>query len=204
MSDNNSNKLNNNKYNPYAKYLPENRMKKETDIDIKTTKKISKISLFAFWGSALVFLVIIGLWFNGNILRTEARVYNLSLGEGMNLDTLYSAPGVEWTSKNDNVIIENNVVVAKNSGDAYIYATVDNKIVKDVNINVLTGEEAISLDNHSMIAKVGDKKSFVVMRNKSKTIDDNYISPRKKFMDFFHKLLNKLLPKNDNDIQQQR
>ena len=146
--------------NPYKDYLPENRFApKENDI----TTKIAKIGLLPFYASIIALVIAGVLWFNGNnVLKTKKRVYNLNLAESINLDTIYTNKEVEWVSNNDNIKIENNVVTALKSGEVYIYAKEGDVQVSDVSIKVLTGQEALSLENHSVSSKVGDVNNISV------------------------------------------
>ena len=183
------------KDNPYADYLPENRIKRETGMSLEKAQRFSKMYLGLFWGFAVILLVVIGFWFNGNILRNKVRAFNMNLTESINLDKIYDSKDIEWVSNSNNVIVENNVITAVKSGKAYIYATKDNKIVTDATINILTGEEAFNLEQHSMTAKVGGNTSIKVSKNIAyEQENDNSKSPREVVVEFIQSIYYRFFP----------
>ena len=195
----NSNLTNNKeeKYNPYKDYLPENRIKKESD---GVSNKVAKYGLYPFYALVIIVMIAGIFWFNGsNILKTKKRIYNMNLTETINLDTIYSSDEVEWVSNSDNVTIENNVVTALKSGEVYVYAKEDNKIVSDATFYVLTGEEAISLDNHAISTTVGDKTSVTITRNKDAYNEEKEKSPKEILTDYIKNIYHTIVPKNETN-----
>ncbi len=152
------------RYNPYRDYLPENRMKKENNI----SPMIVKYGLYAFYFVAIIIFVVIGFRLTGHdILKVESRNYNMNVTETINLENLYSSPNVVWTSNSDNVIVKDNVIVAVKPGVAYIVGTEDNKIVKDVNINVLNANQSMYINEHDVNISLDGKGQISVTKKMS-------------------------------------
>ena len=188
------------KDNPYADYLPENRIKRETGMSLEKTQHFSKMYLGFFWGFFVILLVVIGFWFNGNILKNKVRAFNMNLTESINLDKIYDSEDVEWVSNSNNVIVENNVITAVKSGKAYIYATKDNKIVTDATINILTGEEAFNLEQHSMTARVGENTNIKVSKNITyEQEEDNSKSPKEVVVEFLKSIYYRFFPNQEKE-----
>lgn len=153
--------------NPYKDYLPENRFKEKNGFSTKTMK----FGLFGFYAIVAVLLVVIGLRFRGiDLLEVESRNYNLNLTETINLDTIYASPDVVWETTSENVKIENNVVTAIKSGDAYIVGRIGNKQVSDVVITILGDDTSMYLEDHSLEMNVGENQQITIVENN--TIDE--------------------------------
>ena len=151
--------------NPYKDFLPENRFKRENN---GVSPKVLKGGLVAFYGLAAVVIAIVGLRLYGyDVLKVESREYNMNLSETINLDNMYMSPNVEWKSNSDNVIIENNVITAVKTGEAYIIAVENNKVVKDLKVSVLTENEKLAIDKHDLQLSLGSKKKIKVNTNDS-------------------------------------
>ena len=192
MNDNNKVK------NPYEDYLPRNRIERENG---KVASKIAKYGIIPFY---VLIIAVIGVgisWFTGNyVFATKPRNYNMNMDETIDLDIVYTSKDVEWVSNSDNVIVENNVAIATGSGEAYLYAKEGNVQVSDVKLNVLTGDESISLDNHSIFAKVGDKESITVNINNNAPKKEEKESPKDKVIEFIKDIYHKVFPDDNNQV----
>ena len=158
-----------------------------------------KKGLYVFYAFILIVILGIILYFNGyNVLRLKDRVYNMNVMETINLDSIYKDDDVEWISNSDNIEMKNNVVTALSAGDAYVIAKKDNIQVTDVNINVLTSDENISINNHTLNMKVGDEGKVTVKINKNgkSTVNNSLIDQIKVF---FKRIFDFILNRNEDD-----
>ena len=175
LNNSTSNSPNNEeKVNKYADYLPENRYKNEETNLLNLSPKNVKRLLSAFY----VFLIIIGgivaLHFYGyDVFKVEERNYNMNLLESINLSNIYKSNKVEWIANNDNVQIKNNIITAVKSGKSYIYGQKDGKIVKDLTLNILTGEEQMSIDNHAIVLSLKDSSKIKINGNYKEGLNNN-------------------------------
>ena len=161
-SSNDGNIDNKQSYNPYRNFLPENRIKRENG---NISPKVVKGGLYGFYSLVFLILVVVFLKFTGHdVLKVESRNYNMNMSETINLENLYSSPNVVWTSNSDNVIVNNNVIVAVKPGVAYIVGTEDNKIVKDVNINVLNANQSMYINEHDINISLDGKGQINVTK----------------------------------------
>ena len=193
----NNNNQEQKKYNPYAEYLPENRIKNEIGITEKTNNRLSKISLIGFWLITICIIALTYQWLNGNILKTQKRIFNLNLSESINLDKIYHSDNATWVSNSENVVIQNNVITALKSGEAYLYAKENEKLVSDVKVNVLTGTEAISVDKHLISGKKGEKaKVNVNISEESQSNSEKELTPMERIISDIQSTYNKYIGGN--------
>ena len=153
--------------NKYEDYLPKNRNNNSDSLII--SPKLLKKGLVVFWTLTFAVVGILFLRVNGvDVLEVDDRNYNMNLKETIDLDKMYDlGDSVEWISNGKNVEIRNNVVVAKNSGNAYIYAKKDGKQLKDLSINVLNGNEVLRFFKHSLTMSLGASKKLNINYNKN-------------------------------------
>ena len=114
--------------------------------------------------------------------KVEKRVYNLNLTESYNLDTLNISDDIKWITPSKNVILKNNVVTATESGKARLYAKKDNKIVYEIELNILTGKETLSLEEHTFVVIPGESKQISITKNDNKTENINFLDKILEFL----------------------
>ena len=118
----------------------------------------------------------------GTNQKIEKRVYNLNLTESYNLDTLNISDDIKWITPSKNVILKNNVVTATESGKARLYAKKDNKIVYEIELNILTGKETLSLEEHTFVVIPGESKQISITKNDNKTENINFLDKILEFL----------------------
>ena len=111
--------------------------------------------------------------------KIETRTYNLNLAESFNLDNINLPEETKWETDDDNIMIKNNIVTALKSGKSHVYAKQNDKIVYEIDLNVLTGDESLSISEHNFTAIPGESKQISVISNNNDTnnsLIDNIIN----------------------------
>ena len=111
--------------------------------------KLFKIGLISFYILAIFLIIIVfySIIFRHD-LKTKKRVYNMNLTEKVDLNNINHINNTKWFTDSKNINIKNNIVSAKNTGKAYVYAKKNNRIVSDLTINVTKNKKNNNSNNN--------------------------------------------------------
>ena len=133
----------------------------------------------------LLLVFIVGFLFF--LLNSSNGMYNINISEEFDLATVNNKSDILWKTKDSNIQIMDDKVLALKAGVAHVMGVDNGKTVENVTINVLDGNESMTLDFHSVKMKL-NQKSKIVVRKKGNNKSDNIFSIFLKKINRFFKI----------------